>query len=82
MGSAAALITFLITHGGAIVSAGMSVAGLATEVVGMFKNAGPDGITAAQFNTFVDKCLGKSDDLDTIINKAKADLAAAAQPGA
>lgn len=67
------LIAFLISNGPTLLSTGMSVAGLVSDVMGLINKGGD--ISKDEFNAFVDKCLGKDTDLDAIIAQAKAELA-------
>ena len=74
----ASLLAFLISNGPSLISAGMSLAGLVKDFMGLFKKANDEGrdLTQTEFNAFVDKCLGNGADLDALVAQAKAEIAA------
>ena len=76
--TAGSLLAFLISNGPTLISTGLSVGSLVSDFLSLIHGAKADGktdITKDQFNTFVDKCLGQSSDLDALITQAKAELA-------
>lgn len=80
MNTALAITTFLLTNGPSLIQAGMDVAALWDEYAALGKKASAEGrdLSAEEFHSFMDKCLGTDESLDGIIAKAKADIAAGA----
>lgn len=74
----ASLLAFLISNGPSLISAGMSLAGLVRDFMSLFKKTVDEDrdLSQAEFNTFVDKCLGNGAELDAIVAQAKAEIAA------
>ena len=74
----ASLLAFLIANGPSLISAGMSLAGLVRDLMGLIGRSHAEGrdLTETEFNAFVDRCLGNGSELDAIVAKAKAEVAA------
>lgn len=74
----ASLLAFLIANGPSLINAGMSLATLVKDFMGLFKKANDEkrDLTQTEFNAFVDKCLGNGADIDALVAQAKAEIAA------
>lgn len=71
-----AILAFLIANGPSLITAGSSLASIVTEFFSHFGGRGEDdAVTEAEFNAFVDKCLGSRDEIQALIDKAKQDQA-------
>ena len=71
-----AILAFLISNGPSLIGAGTTLASIVTQFFSDFGGKGKDDpVTQAEFDAFVDKCLGTREEVLALVEKAKRDVA-------
>ncbi len=75
--SVGAILAFLIANGPTLITAGSSVASIVSAFFEDFGGKGKDDpVTEAEFNAFVDRCLGDRAKIEALIAAARAEMGA------
>lgn len=77
------ILAFLIANGPSLIAAGSSVASIVSSFFEHFGGRGKDdAATLAEFNAFVDRCIGTGADVQDIVNKARMEIVSVAPDAA
>jgi hypothetical protein len=71
------ILAFLIANGPSLIGAGVTLSSIVSQFFEDFGGKGKDdAVSEAEFNAFVDKCLGSREEILALVEKARRDMAA------
>ena len=70
------ILAFLIANGPSLIGAGVTLSSIVSQFFADFTGKGKDDpVTQAEFDAFVEKCIGPREEILALVEKAKRDMA-------